>query len=236
MYVITGSSSGIGKNLYGLFVKNNIPVLGVDIKPDADYVCDVSSKKELKDLVLFLKENYEKIDGVVICAGVASNSRQILKINYFGAVNLLNLIYDYYNEINAVMVGSIMSVTSHKNFMVSKKILDSEEYDDELEEMLNNIKLTDASAYSTAKFSLTEWMKYFVNKNKFARINIIHPALVETGLVKDFLGSKVLEVIYGKRLVQEMMQPIDVAEILYFLITGAKVLNKQSILVDRGIV
>src|SRR5690349_15345316 len=92
VYVVTGSASGIGAATGALLAERGHRVIGVD-RADADVVADLATdagRRTAIDAVLELAG--DRVNGLVPCAGLAglsdSDSRLLVSVNYFGAVEL----------------------------------------------------------------------------------------------------------------------------------------------------
>ncbi len=230
MYIITGSSSGIGSELCKIFKENNIDYLGIDIKPNADYVCDVSSQKEILDLVEFLKNKNIFVDGLVLCAGVFSNSKNIVSINYFGAKNFIETFYKEFNYVDAVLVGSIVS----KIYQIDRSLVDTLLANDAYHDDIVDKQLTDTAVYASSKLALELWMQNFI-KNKKCRVNIVHPGLVKTDKIKNILNKSIIETIFNKDVLEKSLEVQDIAEDIFIISTKLKKMIGQSIAIDNGV-
>ena len=68
MNIVTGSSGGLGKSVYNLFVKNSLPVVGVDI-----------NKSETCDLILDLsKNNFEDLENTLGVIYIVRDPRNVV--------------------------------------------------------------------------------------------------------------------------------------------------------------
>jgi NAD(P)-dependent dehydrogenase (short-subunit alcohol dehydrogenase family) len=92
-YVVTGSASGIGAATAALLTERGHRVIGVDLA-DAEVhadLADATRRREAVQQILELAD--DKVNGVVPCAGIAGmtgvDSRLVVSVNYFGAVELV---------------------------------------------------------------------------------------------------------------------------------------------------
>src|SRR5688572_20513113 len=92
-YVVTGSASGIGAATTGLLRERGHRVIGVDLA-GAEVTADLSTGTGRREAVQeLLALTGDKVNGVVPCAGIAGttgvDSRLVVSVNYFGAVELV---------------------------------------------------------------------------------------------------------------------------------------------------
>jgi NAD(P)-dependent dehydrogenase (short-subunit alcohol dehydrogenase family) len=91
--VITGSASGIGAATRKLLEARGAHVVGVDIR-DAEVEADLSATDGRQMALRRILEHCgNRLDGLVLCAGlgpVPGPPSLIVKVNYFGAVELLD--------------------------------------------------------------------------------------------------------------------------------------------------
>ena len=92
-YVVTGSASGIGAATAELLTSRDHDVVGVDLA-GADVTADLSTADGRRRAVAeVLERTGGRVNGVVPCAGIAGmtgvDSRLVVSVNYFGAVELV---------------------------------------------------------------------------------------------------------------------------------------------------
>ncbi len=95
-YVVSGSASGIGAATAALLRDRGHRVLGVDraVGAGVDVVADLSTAEGRREAVSgVLALAGDRVNGVVPCAGIAGmtgvDSRLVVSVNYFGAVELV---------------------------------------------------------------------------------------------------------------------------------------------------
>ncbi|MEY3907542.1 MAG: SDR family oxidoreductase [Nitrososphaeria archaeon] len=226
MYLITGSASGIGKSVYS-FLNKEFDTLGVDLD-NSDIICDISKKTNIKNLLE--KINSKKIEGVITCAAV-SHGPNIIDTNYFGTKLLIEEIYNLNNEINAVIVGSILTKTIQIDNDLVNALVENDR--DLILERINF--LTDTEIYAACKKALELWMKSFGFNKKNCRINMVSPMLVKTEMTKDIFNGNLIKLLFNKEVESGYLLPEDVAEFIIYLIKNSKNINLQNIYIDNGI-
>jgi nucleoside-diphosphate-sugar epimerase len=226
MYLITGSASGIGKSTYS-FLKKEHDILGVDLH-NSDLICDISDQTNINNLLT--KINKEKIDGVITCAAISHGSK-IIETNYFGTKNLIEGIYNSKNNVNAIIIGSVLTKTIQIDYdLVNALILEDKNL------ILEKTKLlTDTEIYVACKKALELWMKNFGYNKSNCRINMISPMLVKTDMTKEIFHGNLIRLLFNKEVESGYLLPEHVAEFIVFLIKNSKSVNLQNIYMDDGI-
>ena len=230
MYLVTGSFSGIGKSIYNI-LKQTDKVIGIDIMP-SDMICDLSLKENIDKLVLDISNLNKNIDGIITSAGVIGGD-DIISINYFGSVRIVESLYKHYGTINAVLIGSILYSHHKINEDLISLLLDNKEEEAIL--FAKNNKLTDTEIYACCKLALKRWVRQFIDINPNTRINIIHPSLTKTGMTEKYLESHVIKIIFHEDIKKApVLEPEDISDFVCYLIKNSKAINGQSIFVDNG--
>lgn len=231
MYIVTGSSSGIGKSVYES-LKQTDPVTGIDILP-SDITCDLSSDENIKKLIHDIADSNIDIDGIVTCAGVIGGDK-VISINYFGSIRLIEYLYNHYNKINAILIGSIIFTHTKVNNELIDLLLQNKEA--EAIAFAKENKLTDTEVYASCKLALNFWSKRFIKNNINARINVIHPSLTKTGMTERYLKSEVIKIIFAEDIKKAYLgDPKEVSDLVCYLIKNSKFVNGQSIFIDNGV-
>ncbi len=110
--VITGSASGIGAAIRARLEKAGEKVIGIDLR-DAEIIADLSTKEGRTGAVAEVRRRCgDAIDRFVACAGIGpdvKNPALIASVNYFGAIDLLDGLFDLLQRGNnpaAVVISS----------------------------------------------------------------------------------------------------------------------------------
>jgi NAD(P)-dependent dehydrogenase (short-subunit alcohol dehydrogenase family) len=231
MYIVTGSASGIGKSVYNSLNQADA-VTGVDILP-SDIVCDLSISDNIKDLISQLSLLDIPIDGVVTSAGVIGGPN-LIPVNYFGSVRLVESLYRQYGNVNAILIGSIIYTHAKTNTDLISLLLDNKE-----QEAISYSKenhLTDTEVYASCKLALNFWSRKFIKENSNARINVIHPSLTETGMTENYIDKEIIKIIFSEDINKAYLGgPEEVSDLVCYLIKNSKSVNGQSIFIDNGV-
>lgn len=231
MYIVTGSSSGIGKEVYNSLKQNN-SVIGIDIL-ESDIFCDLSVNDNIKQVVSKITNENKEINGIVTCAGVIGGAN-VIPLNYFGSIRLIEYLYDYYKSVNAILVGSIIYSHTKTNNQLIDLLLENKENEAILFAKNNN--LTDTEVYASCKLALNFWSRKFIKNNSGARINVIHPSLTKTGMTEKYLKKELIKIVFAEDIDKAYLGgPEEVSGLICYLIKNSKAVNGQSIFVDNGV-
>ena len=176
---ITGASSGIGKALAIKFAENGWNVaasarrenllkelqnINQSIYP---YPLDVTDIEKCKLTAKSIIDNLNSIDICVFGTGMhdpksekqfnLNKIREIMEVNYFGTMNSINSIYDYFSEKKNGQISIISSVAGYRG-------------------------LPAAGAYCASKAALTSFTESlnFEMKMKNVRVSLISPGFIKT--------------------------------------------------------
>ena len=176
---ITGASSGIGKALAIKFAENDWIVaasarrenllkelqnINQNIYP---YPLDVTDIEKCKSTAKSIIDNLNGIDICVFGTGMhdpksekqfnLNKIREIMEVNYFGTMNSINSIYDYFSEKKNGQISIISSVAGYRG-------------------------LPAAGAYCASKAALTSFTESlnFEMKMKNVRVSLISPGFIKT--------------------------------------------------------
>ena len=176
---ITGASSGIGKALAIKFAENGWIVaasarrenllkelqnINQNIYP---YPLDVTDIEKCKLIAKSIIDNLNSIDICVFGTGMhdpksekqfnLNKIREIMEVNYFGTMNSINSIYDYFSEKKNGQISIISSVAGYRG-------------------------LPAAGAYCASKAALTSFTESlnFEMKMKNVRVSLISPGFIKT--------------------------------------------------------
>ncbi len=176
---ITGASTGIGKALAIKFAENGWNVAASarretllkelnDINENIhSYPLDVTKIDDCKSIAQQIIKKLGQIDICVFGTGMhdpksekefnLEKIRKIMEVNFFGTMNSINSIYDYFSDIKKGQISIISSVAGYRG-------------------------LPAAGAYCSSKSALTSFAEslYFDMKRKNVKVSIISPGFIKT--------------------------------------------------------
>ena len=176
---ITGASSGIGRSLAIKFAKegwivaasarreNLLKELHDKNKNIYSYPLDVTDIEECKNVFKNIIEKFKNIEISIFGTGIhdpksekkfnLEKIRKIMEVNYFGTMNSINSVYDYYTNKKSGQISIISSVAGYRG-------------------------LPAAGAYCSSKAALTSFIEslYFEMKRKNIRVSLVCPGFIKT--------------------------------------------------------
>lgn len=196
-YVITGSSSGIGRATADLLRERGERVIGVDLH-DADVNVDLTTVEGRTDLVTRVGElSGGRIDAIVANAGLAAPIAKTVAVNFFGAVATLE-------GLRPLLAGSpapraVATASMASLFPPDDELLDALLALDEKAALHRGAELESAGGdaanliYGTSKRALARWIRRSAATAEWAGagipLNGIAPGVVETPMTAAFTGS-----------------------------------------------
>ena len=176
---ITGASTGIGKALALKFAKEGWNVAASARREELlkelnninenihSYPLDVTVIDKCKSTAELIIKELGQIDICVFGTGVhdpksekkfnLEKIRKIMEVNYFGTMNSINSIYDYYKEKKSGQISIISSVAGYRG-------------------------LPAGGAYCASKSALTNFAEslYFDMKRSNVRVSVVSPGFIKT--------------------------------------------------------
>tara|TARA_B100002052_G_scaffold107410_1_gene98920 strand:- start:444 stop:1196 length:753 start_codon:yes stop_codon:yes gene_type:complete len=176
---ITGASSGIGKALALKFSKEGWQVAASARREDLlneisksnenifSFPLDVTDSDKCKEVFNKIKEKFNEIDISVFCTGIhdpksekklnLESIKKIMNVNFFGTINSVNSVYEYYREKKSGHISIVSSVAGYRG-------------------------LPAGGAYCASKAALTNYTEslYFDMKRFNVRVSLVSPGFIKT--------------------------------------------------------
>ena len=176
---ITGASSGIGKALAVKFAnegwkvaasarrENLLKELNQEYENIHPFPLDVTNIDQCKTVFENIVEKFKNIEISIFGTGIhdpksekkfnLDKIRKIMEVNYFGTMNSINAVYDYYNNKKSGQISIISSVAGYRG-------------------------LPAAGAYCASKSALTSFAEtlQFEMKRKNVRVSLVSPGFIKT--------------------------------------------------------
>ncbi|TDC97400.1 SDR family oxidoreductase [Actinomadura sp. 7K507] len=241
---VSGSASGIGEALAAMLRDAGDTVIGIDLR-DAEVCADLSGPEGRSHAVeRTLELSGGTLDAVVACAGVSDFTVLPVKVNYFGAVALLDGLRPALARAGApraAVVGSI-SGTHPVDAAIVRACLDG----DEDAALRAASKVVEAGAgnqtYSSSKSALAQWLRRAGVTPEWAGegipLNAIAPGVVRTPMTEPLFADEGMFKIMNEAVPMPLNGYADaavIAEALRWLISPANShMTGQVIYVDGG--
>ena len=176
---ITGASSGIGKSLAIKFANEGWQVAASARRENLlkelsntnsnihSFPLDVTDSEKCKDVSTEIIHKLENIEICIFCTGIhdpkseksldLEKVRKIMEVNFFGTVNSINSVYDYFKKKRSGHISMVSSVAGYRG-------------------------LPAGGAYCASKSALTTFAEslYFDLKRFNVRVSVVHPGFIKT--------------------------------------------------------
>ena len=176
---ITGASSGIGRSLAIKFANEGWQVAASARRENLlkelnsvnsnihSFPLDVTDSEKCIAVFDKIIEKVKNIEICVFCTGIhdpksetslnIEKIKKIMEVNYFGTINSINAIYNYFKEKKSGHISMVSSVAGYRG-------------------------LPAGGAYCASKSALTTYAEslYFDMKRSNVRVSVIHPGFIKT--------------------------------------------------------
>jgi NAD(P)-dependent dehydrogenase (short-subunit alcohol dehydrogenase family) len=232
--IVTGAARGIGQGIAIEFAKHGADVVVSDIIPGDETVkkikglkkrsiyvkTDISSKKQVENLITQTIKEFKRMDILVNNAGVY----------------ILGNVADMPEE----TWDKTMNINAKGPFLCSQAAL---KYMKKGASIINVSSIAGiegsagGAAYCASKGAIRLFTKALAAEvgSLGIRVNSIHPGLIDTAMTKGFTGNKqALQGMMSKFLIKRVGQPIDIAGPAVFLASEASAYMTGSEIVADG--
>jgi len=224
--LVTGVSSGIGRETASLIKQLGGDVIGVDRNKteefvDELYLADMSDRRTIQALVKALPD---RIDGLANIAGLPPTAPAdlVLKVNLVGLKYFTQLMIPKLKDNASIVNLASLAGFGWQDSMPAIKASEHLEFED-VERFMQDYQISNEGgrSYFFSKEALVVWtMKNrWTWRDRGIRINAISPGPVETPILQDF--AKTL----GKRAEEDLGQndrvgrPDDIAPVVCFMLS-----------------
>lgn len=237
--VITGGSSGIGKEILKLLVNHKCKVVNLDIADmengsaeclhDVLFIkTDLSSSEQINKSLDIIKSKFSKIDYFIHCAAGYANSRglssgtedwlRVLKVNTFSVCNIISKLHPLMKSSgfgSIVLIGSVAGSFAQNNYY----------------------------AYSVSKATYISLVRELSKRFRKSgiRINLISPGTVWTERLMSNVSKYAItskeeaDKYFGQyNILKEVSTPTQVSQPVLFLLSSRTNITGKCIFVDGG--
>lgn len=224
-FAMTGGATGIGAAIKQSLLDAGHQVIVVDIK-EADIIADLSTPDGRRDAIAAIRDAAGKgLDGLIPCAGVASNvpdGKLIASLNYYGTVQLVEGLKDLLAQRQgaAVLISSNSAPHPTRDELVTAML---EQDEDSARAIAAEMELQ--QVYSGSKQAVARWMRR--NTVSYAkagvRLNAVAPGYTQTpmtkGVEEDPNYGPAIREFMASIPVGRPGQPTDIANAVCFLLS-----------------
>ncbi|MCX7710231.1 MAG: SDR family oxidoreductase [Clostridia bacterium] len=231
VFIVSGSSSGIGRSIAELLLENSASVIGLDFSQSIithprfrHYTADIRDEQMLISIMDEAETLFGKIDGLANCAGIYSSSKPFFDLGY-----------DEWNQvIQTNLTGTfLLSKVAARKMMKNKKgkIVN-------ISCIRSRIFRPNMSEYAASKagiVALTAAMALDL-KDYNIQVNSVAPGFTYTGMTAAaFDVPEVREFSESIIPAGRIADPKEIANVALFLFSGlSNYINGETIFVDGG--
>ena len=231
VYVVSGASSGIGKSCASSLLEKGAIVIGMD-KSESEiknnnykhFIADIVDEKNLSSIIEEIEKQYDKIDGLVNCAGIFASLKPFYEIttdewNRVISTNLTGtfLLSKYISKLMIKnMSGKIVNISCIRSKIFRPNMADYAASKGGI------ISLTSAMALDLAKFNI--------------QVNSVAPGFTYTGMTsKSFDNPETKKMSENIIPNGKIAMPEDISKVIIFLLSDSSdYMNGETIFVDGG--
>ena len=224
--IVTGSSSGIGKETARLLTQQGATVLGVDLNKSFDHVeefyrADLSDGLTIEALVDVLPDG---VDGIANIAGLppTAPARTVLAVNLVGLKQFTELMIPKLNDGASIVNLASLAGFGWQNSVDAIKASDTLDFDgiDAFVEQWG-VGSEGGRSYFFSKEALIVWtmQNRWSWRDRGIRMNTVSPGPVDTPILKDFLETLGARAEEDARVMDRPGTPEDIAPVVAFLLS-----------------
>lgn len=245
-YVVTGGTKGIGEKAIEILRSHGHEAISIATKK-ADINADLGTIDGRETIIRELHERFPRgIDGLICNHGIPGiprfKSSYVLSVNYFGAITVIEGLYDLLKMKNGGCVvtvsGSIATAKPGKYFV--DELLNNCGDEERIGRLVDTFPLGEDGIimYLSSKLALAKWVRR-VSISWAAHginINAVAPGAVDTAMMQD--TSAPADYYYPMPMLfpqNKDMDPFVVAQTLVYLVMPeAKGISGEVIFCDAG--
>lgn len=204
LVAVSGSASGVGAALVALLRERGDTVIGVD-RNEAEVQADLSTPDGRAAAVdAVLARTGGKLDAVVASAGLTGGDPAVVKVNFFGAVELLDGLRPALAASSAPRAAVVSSISSTQPF--DAELLAACLDRDEERAVARAGQVTadgrGSQVYSSSKVALSQWVRATSVRDDWARagipLNAVAPGVVLTPMTEGLFEDEAMKAVMDR--------------------------------------
>lgn len=240
-YVVTGAASGMGRAVADLLTSRGEQVVRSDLR-EGDLIADLSDAASRRDLIDRIREHTGgRIDGLLLCAGIAQFVPATVSINYFGVVDLLDGLRPLLAQSDApraAVISSLGSTFGSDEALVAACLAGDEARATAAAEAIAGQPLV----YTSTKRAVQLACRHRAVQPEWAGsgilLNLVAPGIVDTPMMHARLSDPAILAQLTANMplaTGRYGTPDEVAQVLAFLVSPANSLMVgQQLMLDCG--
>ncbi len=231
VYIITGTSSGIGKSCATLLLARKATVIGIDMNQSTiihpnytHFMTDNRDEQRISEVFNEIDSRYSRIDGLSNCAGIYANSKPFYELSS----------KEWDNVIGTNLTGTFLISKYAAQRMIqqkSGKIVN-------ISCIRSRIFRPNMAEYAASKagvVALTSSMALDLAPYNI-QVNSVAPGFTDTGMTaKSFRDPKIRKSSENIIPVGRIAEPEDIAKVVLFLLSDmSDYINGETIFADGG--
>jgi NAD(P)-dependent dehydrogenase (short-subunit alcohol dehydrogenase family) len=241
--VVTGCSSGVGKETASLLTAAGAYVIGLDVRDSsgdcAEFIhCDLSDPASINDAVAQIKAPFHGLANVAGVPGSCTRDK-VFKVNFLGlrllTEKLLSKIADYGSVVN---VASTAGTSWRNRRDLIKTVIATSDWDEGLA-AFDKIEMDAIITYDFTKEVVILYTQLISSQERHrgVRVNSVSPGAIETPILKDFydtMGADLLTSLKNQAGGRDA-QPVEIARVILLMLQDEGYwINGTDLIVDGG--
>jgi NAD(P)-dependent dehydrogenase (short-subunit alcohol dehydrogenase family) len=241
---VTGAASGIGKALAVMLKARGEKVIDVDLR-GATVEADLATQEGRDHAVAEIRRlSGGVLHGLVTCAGTATPSTLMVRVNYFGSTRLVSALQP---ELAASGTGRVVLVASlASTHGTDAQLVEACLADDEEAAVARSGEIEATSAhpyiiYPSSKWAVARWGRRTAVSPGWAdagiTVNAVGPGVVRTPMTDDLFADPQMKAAMDAAMPSPLgyAEPENIAAVLAFLSSEeASRITGQLVFVDSG--
>jgi NAD(P)-dependent dehydrogenase (short-subunit alcohol dehydrogenase family) len=230
-FLVSGSSSGIGKRSAELLLDNGANVVGMDVIQSSitsekykHFIIDIRDEQKIIITLNEIEELYKKIDGLANCAGVYASSKPFYELSL-----------EDWNKVVSINLTGLFILTKHTAKIMMKNNFGKIVNISCIRSKIFRPNMADYSATKGGVVALTSAMALDL-KDYNIRVNSVAPGFTYTGMTKKSFNNPEVRTFSESIIpVGKIATSEDIAKVVIFLLSDmADYINGETIFVDGG--